>query len=94
MLKDLYRKEPVAILTTLLIVIQAIVEATTVQGYTWQSLVMSAVTALLGLVARQSVFSPNTNARQIFEAKVDTATAIEAHNRGYVPIETDPRTNP
>lgn len=55
-----WKAEPILILTVALVIIEAGVAATAVEGYTWQSVVLQVLTAISGLVGRQSVFAPDT----------------------------------
>ena len=67
--KDFSLKEPIVLITIGLIVLQSVVEASMKDGYTWQTLVLSGVTALMGVFMRQAVYSPATYERDVEAAR-------------------------
>lgn len=64
-LRGLTLREPIVVTVIALIVLQSVVEATLQDGFTWQTLVLSGITAVMGIFMRQSVYSPATYERDV-----------------------------
>jgi hypothetical protein len=71
-----WRAEPVAIVTVLGTVALAAIEAMTAsEGWSWQTVVIAAIGALMGLVARQNVYAPDTVDKLASEGSKDALDA-------------------